>query len=274
MVCAVDRMVMLLLLVGSRLSYSAKSNVILQSFDDMVLECAELMSITPFKLTALRSGMLVKDAETMCLLRCVGVTGRFWSDYTGLRKEILARYFLADAADILNVNRTQSCLNDLPALGLDPEHCCSLALESFMCFYHNYGNLRRDRVFVPLDYLQLQHVTARCMEVHQITMEHLMSLSEEEMDSNDNLHCLVRCIGIKTGIYSDRDGVNMDLIYAQYGEGYCETEFKSNAQKCIKQKSEGTYGNACKRAYHLLYKCFENVRNVITEYELHDSEDD
>uniref|UniRef100_A0A182WAG7 Uncharacterized protein n=1 Tax=Anopheles minimus TaxID=112268 RepID=A0A182WAG7_9DIPT len=274
MVCTVVRTVTLLLLVSSQLGFSAKSNLILQSFDEMVLECAELLSITPFKLTALRSGMLVRDEETKCLLRCVGVTGRFWSDYTGLRKDILARYFLADPADTQNVNRTHICLNELPSLGLDPEHCSDLALESFLCFYHNYGNLRLDRIFVPLDHLQLKHVTAHCMEVHRITMEQLMSLSEEEMDSNDNLHCLVRCIGIRTGIYSDRDGVNMDLIYAQYGEGYCETDFKTNAYKCIKRLSEGTYGNASKRAYHLLYKCFENVRNVITEYELSDSEDD
>uniref|UniRef100_A0A182T8R8 Uncharacterized protein n=1 Tax=Anopheles maculatus TaxID=74869 RepID=A0A182T8R8_9DIPT len=275
MVCRVVETVMLLLLVlAGDLRCDAKSNLMLQSFDELVLECAELMSITPSKLSALRSGVLVKDTETKCLLRCVGVSGRFWSDYTGLRKDILARYFLADASDTQNVNRTQHCLDELPSIQLDPQHCCSLALESFLCFYYNYGNLRQDRIFVPLDHLQLQHVTARCMDVHQITLEHLMSLSSEEMDANDSVHCLVRCIGIKTGVYSDRDGVNMDLIYAQYGEGYCEADFKTNAYECIRRQSEQTYGNPCKRAYHLLYKCFENVRNVITEYELRDSGED
>ncbi|XP_053663537.1 general odorant-binding protein 45-like [Anopheles marshallii] len=271
MVCGVVGTVTILLLVSSKLDCSAKSNVILRSFDEMVLECAELMSITPLKLTALRSGVLVKDTETKCLLRCVGVSGRFWNDYTGLRKDILARYFLADAADAQNVNRTQICLNDLPALPQDSLRCCNLALESFLCFFYNYGNLRQDRIFVPLDQLQLQHVMASCMDVHQITTEHLMSQGEEEMDANDNVHCLVRCIGIKTGTYSDRDGVNMDLVYAQYGEGYCEADFKTKAYECIRQQSVRNYGDPCKRAYHLLYKCFENVRNVITEYEIRDS---
>ncbi|XP_049299009.1 general odorant-binding protein 45-like [Anopheles funestus] len=263
----------LLLVASIKLGCNANSNVILKSFDEMVLECAELMSITPSKLSAMRSGVLVKDTETKCLLRCVGVSGRFWSDYTGLRKEILARYFLPDAADTQHVNRTQICLNELPTLPLDSKLCCNLALESFLCFYYNYGNLRQNRIFVPLDHLQLQHVTARCMEVHQLTKDLLMSMGEDEMDSNGSIHCLVRCIGIKTGIYSDRAGVNMDRIYAQYGDGYCEADFKTNASECIKRQSERTYGNTCKKAYHLLYKCFENVRNVITEYELHDSDE-
>uniref|UniRef100_A0A182N1P9 Uncharacterized protein n=1 Tax=Anopheles dirus TaxID=7168 RepID=A0A182N1P9_9DIPT len=269
--------VMLLLLLRWSVECEAfqSSNIVLQSFDETVQQCAELLSIGPSKWISLRTGVFVRDVETTCLLRCVGVSGRFWSDHNGLRKDLLARYFLADASDTQNVNRTQLCLDALPALPSDPQRCCDLALESFLCFYYNYGNLRQDRIFVPLDQPQLLHVTARCMDVHQITMKHLMSLSAEEMDANISVHCLVRCIGIKTGIYTDQDGVHMDRIYSQYGEGYCEAKFKNDAAQCIRQQGElKANSNPCHRAYNLLYKCFENVRNVISEYEMRDSDED
>uniref|UniRef100_A0A182QU23 Uncharacterized protein n=1 Tax=Anopheles farauti TaxID=69004 RepID=A0A182QU23_9DIPT len=249
-------------------------SIVLQYLDEMVQECAELLSIGPSKRFSLHSGVIVRDGETKCLLRCVGVNARFWSDHEGLRKDQLARYFLADAADTQNVNRTQHCLDALPSLTADPERCCDLALESFLCFYHNYGNLRHDRIFVPLDQLQLLHVTARCMDIHQITMPQLMSLGADELDANSNVHCLVRCIGIKTGIYTDRDGVNIDRIYAQYGDGYCEKKFKNDATDCIQRLGPRKADiNPSRRAYNLLYKCFENVRNVISEYEMRDSDE-
>uniref|UniRef100_A0A182PJL4 Uncharacterized protein n=1 Tax=Anopheles epiroticus TaxID=199890 RepID=A0A182PJL4_9DIPT len=241
----------------------------------MVLDCAELMSISPTKLSRIRSGLLVGDDETKCLIRCVGVSAGFWSDRTGLRKDLLAQYFVPHPTDDLNFNRTEACLKELPGSVSNPHDYCDLAFESFLCFYYNFGNLKQDSMFVPLDHLQLQHVTARCVEVHQLTKEQLTSLSEEAMDTNDNVHCLVRCIGLQTGVYSDREGVYLDLIYAQYGEGYCEEEYKRNAFECIKQQRGFAYGTSpSKRAYQLLYKCFENVRNVISAYELHDSVED
>ncbi|EAA44537.1 AGAP005182-PA [Anopheles gambiae str. PEST] len=265
-------LLLILVLGGSELQVKAKGSLILRSFDEMVLECAELMSIVHSKLARIRSGVMLPDEDTKCLIRCVGISGRFWNDHTGLRKELLARYFVTDPADAYNVNRTETCLQELPALELNAEKCCGLAFESFLCYYYNYGNLRQDSVFVPLDHLQLQHVTSRCMDVHQITTEQLMSLSAEAMDANDKLHCLVRCIGLQTGVYSDREGVSIDRLNAQYGEGHCEKEFKTHAVECITKHRELAYGSPCKRAYHLLYKCFENVRNVISAYELPDSD--
>uniref|UniRef100_A0A182K862 Uncharacterized protein n=1 Tax=Anopheles christyi TaxID=43041 RepID=A0A182K862_9DIPT len=272
MVCrTIETVLLLLVLGGSELRYQASGAHLLRSFDEMVLECAELMSITPCKLAMIRSGVMVPDGETKCLIRCVGVSGRFWSDHAGLRRSLLAQYFVTDPANTGHANRTDACLKELPALAPNAQACCDMAYESFLCFYYNYGNLRQDCLFVPLDHLQLQHVTARCMDVHQITTQQLMSLGEDAMDANDNVHCLVRCIGIQTGVYTDREGVNMERLYAQYGEGYCEEEFKRQGAECICRQRELAYGSPCKRAYHLLYKCFENVRNVISAYELPDS---
>ncbi|XP_058123113.1 general odorant-binding protein 45-like [Anopheles ziemanni] len=250
----------------------AKHSFLQQSFDELVLECAELLSIAPSKMTSLRTGVLRNDNDTKCLVRCVGVSGRFWNDYTGMRMHLLGLYFNAASGDTANVNRTQACLDKLPSQAPRKDFC-DLAFESFLCFYHNYGNLHRHRVFVPLDNMQLLHVTARCMEVHRITVEDLMSLTEDELDENLNVHCLVRCIGVQTGIYSDRYGVNLDLVYTQYGEGHDERKYKEDAQACL-MRHTGTSCSPCRRAYNMLYKCFENVRNVITEFELPDSNED
>ncbi|XP_049542587.1 general odorant-binding protein 45-like [Anopheles darlingi] len=244
------------------------------TFDEAVEECALLLSICPAKLVTLRVGNLPSDAETKRLIRCVGVRCRFWSDYTGLRQDLVARYFVADRNDTLCINRTTACLESVAKRSVDPfdrENCCDLAYRSFLCYYHNYGNLRRTRQFIPLDRMQLVHVTAQCMDMLQISVEDLADLTVDEMDDSDRLHCLVRCIGIRTELYSDKMGVNVDLMYAQYGEGYTEKNYKANAYRCAKQYSKGkSSDNLCRRAYHLLYKCFEHVRNPITQYELED----
>ncbi|XP_053674148.1 general odorant-binding protein 45-like [Anopheles nili] len=258
------------------LSLLIRAEIVRRSFDETVQECAQLLSIDSSKMVSLRYGTMPNDDDTKRLLRCVGVNARFWSDHTGLRKDMLARYFLADAFDRQNVNRTQICLDRLPSLPVDPAGCRELAYKSFLCFYLNYGNLRRERVFVPLDHLQLLHVAARCMDVHQIAPADLMSLSTTEMDGNAKVHCLVRCIGIRTGVYTDRQGVNVELMYGQYGEGYNESDFKADAFECLRrQRANHSHSSSpCGKAYHSLYKCFENVRNVITEYEMRDSSED
>uniref|UniRef100_A0A182IKW4 Uncharacterized protein n=1 Tax=Anopheles atroparvus TaxID=41427 RepID=A0A182IKW4_ANOAO len=264
-----------LVLVGLTGSSCQATHCLLQrSFDELVLECAELLSIPPSKLCALREGLLRNDTETKCLLRCVGLSGRFWSDYTGLRMDLLGRYFTPSIGDTEYVNRTLACLDGVSSRVGRPcvKESSELAFESFVCFYHNYGNLHRHQVFVPLDNLQLLHVTARCMEVQGITVEDLLCLGEDELDENENVHCLVRCIGIQTGIYSDRHGVNMDLIYLQYGAGYDERKYKEEAYECVQQHSKPSC-SPCRQAYHNLYKCFENVRNVITEFEMPDSDE-
>ncbi|XP_050093879.1 general odorant-binding protein 45-like [Anopheles aquasalis] len=265
-------LVLLMLDQQSSVCQGLQLRVLRPTFDEAVEECALLLSICPAKLVTLRVGSLPSDAETKQLIRCVGVRCRFWSDYTGLRADLLARYFVADRNDTLAINRTNVCLESVAKRPPDPfdrEDCSDLAYRSFLCYYHNYGNLRRTRQFIPLDRMQLLHVTAQCMDMLQISVDDLADLTVDEMDDSGRLHCLVRCIGLRTELYSDKMGVNVELMYAQYGEGYTEKSYKANAYSCAKQyKTKASDSNLCRRAYHLLYKCFEHVRNPINQYEM------
>ncbi|XP_035787271.1 general odorant-binding protein 45-like [Anopheles albimanus] len=263
-------LLLLLLMPDPSVCQGLQLRVLRPTFDEAVEECALLLSICPAKLVTLRVGNLPSDADTKRLIRCVGVRCRFWSDYTGLRQDLLARYFVADRNDTLSLNRTSACLESVAKRPdpFDRQNCSDLAYRSFLCYYHNYGNLRRTRQFIPLDRMQLLHVTAQCMDMLQISMEELADLTVDEMDDSTSVHCLVRCIGIRTELYSDKMGVNVDLMYAQYGEGYPEKSYKANAYRCAKQYKRKSSDNLCRRAYHLLYKCFEQVRNPITQYEM------
>ncbi|XP_052873573.1 general odorant-binding protein 45-like [Anopheles cruzii] len=268
MVC-VETVAMLLLLYAVQVCTGLRK----QSFDEAVLECAELLLIHPRKMESISGGILGNDDDTKSLIRCVGVSCRFWSDYTGLRRDIIERYFTPDASDTLYRNRTQACLKKLPVLSFPFNHRNQrdLAYRSFLCYYHNYGNLKRTRNFVPMDSVRLLELARQCMNVLCIGVEDLVDLTVAELDENRSVHCMVRCIGLQTGLYSDRYGVNIDLVYAQYGEGYDEATFKANAYSCVRNQSATSSDDPCRRAYNLLYKCFENVRNIVSRFEVQES---
>ncbi|XP_058065797.1 general odorant-binding protein 45-like [Anopheles bellator] len=246
-----------------------------QSFDEAVLECAELLLIHPQTMESIRGGVLGDDDDTKSLIRCVGVSCRFWSDYTGLRRDIIERYFTPDASDTLYRNRTRACLEKLPrvlSFPHDHRNQRDLAYRSFLCYYHNYGNLKRTQDFVPMDSVQLLQLARQCMSVLCIAVEDLVNLTVAELDEIRSVHCLIRCIGLQTELYSDRHGVNVDLVYAQYGEGYDEAAFKANAHRCVSSYSAtASSEDPCRKAYNLLYKCFENVRNIVSRFEVQES---
>lgn len=80
-------------------------------------------------------------------------------------------------------------------------------------------------------------------------------------------HCFHRCLGIASGMYSDRDGADLGKVYRQFGAGQNETRFRDGAERCfqrmlmVEEKVGGRNRvrlGKCERPYRM-HQCFAKV---------------
>ncbi|XP_055605807.1 general odorant-binding protein 99a-like [Uranotaenia lowii] len=70
--------------------------------------------------------------------------------------------------------------------------------------------------------------------------------------------CLVRCVSLKLGLYSDRHGPRVDQLFRWLGiGGSCRSEscLLQRAYRCVEKKMV-KYLDTCQRAYHTMIGCF------------------
>uniref|UniRef100_A0A8W7NC46 Odorant-binding protein n=1 Tax=Anopheles atroparvus TaxID=41427 RepID=A0A8W7NC46_ANOAO len=185
-----------------------------KSMAQAMQECMEYLQIPASRYADYTSHRFPSDPETQCLVRCVGLSLRWWNDTTGVQPALMANFFQPDWADADYERRTAKCLELRLATG-DPSDCCSAAYESFMCYLQHYGNLVPCPQFLPGDHTRHVRMAYDCMNLLQVPEPLLHSYSEGSLRDAPETRCLLRCFYLRSGVYRSNTGFDLERLYTR-----------------------------------------------------------
>ncbi|XP_058456392.1 uncharacterized protein LOC131433807 [Malaya genurostris] len=224
----------------------------LKSFRQALDECAEYLAVHPEAIERLISfNYITNEPELRCLIRCTGINLGWWNDTTGVQIPIMESYFLPAPGDTCFVRRTRECFDAKIALCHDD---CSKAYESFLCYFHHYGNLKFTNEYVPLTPLDAIQAAVDCINVLQIPGELLEQYSRGVFPDCQETKCLYRCQYIAEGLYDSRLGFNLPRIYAREHE-IPDLELLSENTKACTELALRDSCDECTRFFRA-HKCF------------------
>ncbi|XP_039439203.1 uncharacterized protein LOC120420270 [Culex pipiens pallens] len=113
---------------------------------------------------------------------------------------------------------------------------------------------------------QFRRFEELCMDLAEVPVRQRALLREHLYPDEHRTHCFHRCLGIVSGLYSDREGADLGRVYAQFGGGRNETQFRDGAERCFRwmlatEMGEGGSGirlGKCERPYRM-HQCFAKV---------------
>uniref|UniRef100_A0A182P2R9 Uncharacterized protein n=1 Tax=Anopheles epiroticus TaxID=199890 RepID=A0A182P2R9_9DIPT len=225
------------------------------TFDEALQECATQLGIAPERLDQEYNLLLYPaDRDSMCLVRCIGVLLRFWNDTTGLREATIRQYYEPAPEDQCYRNRTRQCLDALEPSVTD---VCERAHRSFLCYHQQYGYLKRVDRYVPKTALEMKQIQQDCLDVFGLEASRLAQYQDGQFPDDPETQCFVRCVGLKTGLYTDRHGPNVERLYIQCESCADEAVFRARANECIAAQQRHKLSK-CTAAYRTLYQCFRD----------------
>uniref|UniRef100_A0A8D8KCH2 General odorant-binding protein 45 n=1 Tax=Culex pipiens TaxID=7175 RepID=A0A8D8KCH2_CULPI len=173
-----------------------------------------------------------------CAVRCRGLVTRFLNRTSVLPTAVIERFYEPGEDDYLYRSRTTQCLRDVRAL-----NSCELARRSVQCYDGEFGAVDRDALqFVPLTDVQHLRVVRECEAMLR------ESLTEG---------CLLRCVLIREGLYSDRDGPRVERI-AVMGSDLGEDVKLWTAGPCV-ARLQAEKVDKCTIAARIVSECLELV---------------
>lgn len=189
-----------------------------------------------------------------CLSRCVTQITRDWSDAVGM-SPVYSRFFRLDQNDQCSNNRTQRCLEGKAAT--IPSHkTCLRAHESVQCYMDQYGEVNPvDPQFIRFTNLQDAQLVYECAAM--LGYSSLDQMNTLLRDSEFKLHetrCVFRCFMIRSGLYSDSEGLNMPRYYVLCG-GYEDGFYQHVAQCSARLLQEVPCDNKCTLAQRMATEC-------------------
>uniref|UniRef100_A0A182VYC9 Odorant-binding protein 12 n=1 Tax=Anopheles minimus TaxID=112268 RepID=A0A182VYC9_9DIPT len=99
--------------------------------------------------------------------------------------------------------------------------------------------------------------------------EDLVALYAEDILPDDQVTCcVIRCVGMRLGIYDDMNGLDVDKQYERVKDRLTidEATYKRGLRNCIRNVQRGRNLNACERAYLIITRCQGGtVRNSINQ---------
>nr|XP_019537223.2 general odorant-binding protein 45-like [Aedes albopictus] len=188
-----------------------------------------------------------------CLARCVTLLTRDWNDTAGL-SPVYDRFYRPDPNDHCNSNRTQRCLSDLGAR-VASEVKCLRASGSVQCYLDQYGEVIMNAPrFVKPTPLQQQLIIWECGAMLGLSGDQILRSIDDSGYSMHETRCLYRCYLIRSGMYTDEGGLNMERFYVACG-GY-EDEFYQNVTQCAERvRSSTSCDDRCTLAQRLASEC-------------------
>uniref|UniRef100_A0A182QJ61 Odorant-binding protein n=1 Tax=Anopheles farauti TaxID=69004 RepID=A0A182QJ61_9DIPT len=217
-------------------------------------QCVGYLRIPRARLAVYNEYIYPNDTETQCMVRCVGLNLGWWDDANGVQKPALRNYFHPDPDDCQYERRTYHCLKS-QRLDCGTQHAdpCARAYDSFRCYYEQYGNLVLAPQFVPLSAMELAEVLHQCANILQVPTD---CASQHAID------CLGRCLLLRTGVYTDKHGPNLDRLYVQCNNYANETLFRQTTSACYRQlKAECP--DECTLAGRFLRECFDESGGIL-----------
>lgn len=221
----------------------------LKSFREALDECAEYLQVSPKSVDNLVAyNYVTDDVSLKCLVRCAGVNAGWWDvggNYSGLHAPVLESYFQPACDDTCYARRTKECLE---AKSVKCHDDCSQAYESFMCYYHQYGNLKSSEEYVPLPQLDAVQAAVDCMLLLRTPKDLLEQYSHGVFPAVPETQCLYRCQYLAEGLY---DGVTFNLtrFYVRHYKLPSPQFLLPSTQDCVDKCLKESH-NECARVYN------------------------
>ncbi|XP_049282762.1 general odorant-binding protein 45-like [Anopheles funestus] len=241
--------------VMSNVEANPTPNCTVTTFDEALQECAIQLGIPSIRLEKEYKLLLYPaDRDSMCLVRCMGVLLRFWNDTTGIREATIRQYYQPAPEDHCYQNRTRICLDALEPSVTD---VCERAHRSFLCYHQQYGYLKKDDRYIPKTALEMKQIQQDCLDMFGLSPHRLDQYQDGHFPDDPETQCFVRCVGLKTGLYTDQHGPNVERLYIQCDSCADETVFRERASECIAAQRRHKLSK-CTAAYRTLYQCFRD----------------
>ncbi|KAL1381549.1 hypothetical protein pipiens_013384 [Culex pipiens pipiens] len=213
--------------------------------------CSDYLGIPETRVAQYNASVYPPDRDTMCMIRCAGIILGFWDDGKG------------SAA-----GRCPAVLPTVPTC--NPADACAKAYFSFRCVLRRAEpttpppptpppTIESDKL-TPEKYLKAQ---ATCAKILRIPPNHLQLYKQGIFPDDAETRCLFRCLGIRTNLYSDTEGPDLERLHAQFAEDQPLEEFKAKAQLCMEANRPLVKDN-CTAAYRNLYLCFKEHFNAFS----------
>ncbi|XP_055604169.1 general odorant-binding protein 45-like [Uranotaenia lowii] len=219
----------------------------------------------------LQNPMNAKEAE--CEDRCEVYLYRAWNDIRGPAYNVYrAIWNQQKPGDECFVDRTYRCLWNRNQFNLTTPELCRRATETTTCFdwYHGLVTPLTD-VFVRPTAFRLRSIVESCRTILQLTDQDLHDPLNNGFVESEMSACLMRCVIIRAGLYTDADGPNLDRLELMYGARSIErNNFWHTGQKCVEETRQRYPDvSACSLAAHIVDECFEellqDVRTAVLE---------
>ncbi|XP_058456117.1 general odorant-binding protein 45-like [Malaya genurostris] len=186
----------------------------LKSFRQSLDECAQYLDLTKDNAVErlLSANYLTTDKDLKCLIRCAGINAGWWNESAsiGVQGPVMESYFQPSAKDTHYARRTEECIKAKLAPCRDD---CHKAYEAFLCYYHQYGDLKRSEEYVPLQPLEAVQAAIDCINVLRIPKHLIQEYSNGVFAEVHQTKCLYRCQYLAEGLYDPQLGLNLTRIY-------------------------------------------------------------
>ncbi|XP_062558060.1 general odorant-binding protein 45-like [Armigeres subalbatus] len=190
-----------------------------------------------------------------CLARCVTLLTRDWYDSSNGISPVYSRFFQPGTHDRCGIDRTQKCLQArVPTTtSLDT---CYRATASVQCYMDQYGEVNvTTPQFIRFTILQDARLVYECATMLGYSSpEQLNALLNDKEFLRLETRCVMRCFMIRSGLYSDSEGLNMARYYVQCG-GYEDNFYERVAQCSVKLRQEIPCEDKCTLSQRLATEC-------------------
>ncbi|KAL1381138.1 hypothetical protein pipiens_013681 [Culex pipiens pipiens] len=188
-----------------------------------------------------------------CAAYCEQLVLRSWNDEYGVLQARYGRHYRPNCDDSDYYNRTVDCIQR--GTGPRDDFCCRSSVSK-RCYLENYGHLEPTAPqILHMPKLRLRSNLEQCARILKISEEELADYRAVLFQHPPKARCLLRCLLIREGLYSDRNGPDAHRTYIQCG-GYGDTEeiFQRELRDCV-ASIWARYRDPCERAAHVVFEC-------------------
>ncbi|XP_058827369.1 general odorant-binding protein 45-like [Topomyia yanbarensis] len=210
----------------------------LKTFRESLDECAEYLEVSKDVVNRLVAhNYVTPEKELKCLIRCAGVNSGWWNDTIGIQGPVIESYFQPAADDTCYVRRTKECINSKLAVCQDD---CSKAYEAFLCYYHQWGNLKCSEQYIPLTNLEQIQSAVDCINILRTPANLLEQFIQGVVPDVPETRCLYRCQYMAEGIYDQATGFNLPRLYARESKVPSPEILADSTKTCIENALRGS----------------------------------
>uniref|UniRef100_A0A182IWP2 Uncharacterized protein n=1 Tax=Anopheles atroparvus TaxID=41427 RepID=A0A182IWP2_ANOAO len=223
-------------------------------------DCVNFLGINEFRLAQYSKFVYPPDRDTMCLIRCIGITMDFWDDTQGFNVSFVEKEFSPIVTPEFKKLLTNSIAGKLELI--DPLDNCSRAYYAFRTFRALLRQLVTATTpapvnpFQPLTAAQIVDVLVECAREVNLPTVFLTSLTKGIIVDCPEVRCLIRCAAVRSGVYTDQTGPLLENLHSQLSPpGEDKTSFILRQKLCLKRNEQPACADKCSLAFRQFFTC-------------------